>query len=41
MLKGTYERTPELRLAIDNGRTLCKDCHKLTPNYKAKGYKKC
>ena len=24
---------PDLRLTLDNGRTLCKECHKTTPTY--------
>lgn len=31
-----FSQFPKLRLDINNGRTLCADCHKLTPNY---GYK--
>lgn len=31
---------PELRFALDNGRTLCKECHKTTYTYGAKSIKK-
>jgi len=30
----SWKNFPELRFDLDNGITLCKDCHKLTNNYK-------
>lgn len=34
----SYSKFPELRTKLQNGLTLCRECHKLTDNYKNKKY---
>jgi 5-methylcytosine-specific restriction endonuclease McrA len=34
----SWARFPELRYDINNGATLCKPCHELTPNYRGRKY---